>query len=97
MIRIAQKDFRIWLRRNGGKIVGDPTDINTCPLCRFLKSRGAKKVRMSFYARFVDGRSHNNTVWARKFQQRAIEVQRSLEVTGLRGREALTALNDVTQ
>jgi len=96
MIRLVQADFRRWLRRNDGKIVGDPTEVTSCPLCRYLKSHGAKKVRMTIAARYVDNNTHMNSAWARSFQHRAIALQRQLRVEGLRGREALEALIDVT-
>ena len=96
MIRLAKKDFRFWLNRNGGKIVGDPTNRTSCPFCRFLKASGAKKVNISISSRVVDGRSHQHSKWQRDFQHHAIRLQRELAVVGLRGCEALDALDEVT-
>lgn len=95
MIRLSKANFRRWLVENDGKIVGDPTETNTCPLCRFLKSYGAKKVNMNFSVRIVDGKSHQNIGWTRKFQRDAISLQHSFKVEGLRGREALRVLDSV--
>ena len=97
MIRLVKKDFRQWLRFNARTIVGDPTENSTCPLCRFLKSRGAKKVLMKFSARIVDGKLHDNSRWAVKFQKGAVELQRSLDVEGLRGREALQVIDSINE
>ena len=96
MIRLAKKDFRTWLNRNGGKIVGDPTNRTSCPFCRFLKASGAKKVVVLIANRVVDGQSHQHSKWQRAFQCRAIRMQKELNVFGLRGREALKAMDEVT-
>ena len=97
MIRLVQADFRRWLRRNGGKIVGDPNEPSDCPFCRFLKSQGAKKVWIDIPQRRVDGEIHTHSKWQRDFQHNAIRLKRELVVADLRGREALIALDEATQ
>ena len=96
MIRLTRVDFRRWLVRNRKVIVGLPDDLEDCPMCRYLKSRGAKKIWMTFGYRVVDGRSHNNGVkWQREFQRQAVRLERELDVIGLRGQEALDVLDSV--
>ncbi len=97
MIRLAKKDFRRWLAKNQRVIVGDPDNPGLCPMCRYLKSRGAKRVFIDIGYRRVDGQMHEHCKWQRDFQKEAMRVQRLLKVVGLRGREALAILDDVTQ
>lgn len=96
MIRLVQREFRIWLRQRQRFVVGDPNSPTNCPLCQFLKQKGAKTVRMGFSTRTVNGVPQGNSPWQRNFQKRAIRLQTALNVTGLRGGEALEALDDVT-
>lgn len=95
MIRIHQRDFRTWLQKNQGKIVGDASDVRGCPLCKFLKSKGAKHTNMQITCRTIDGERHDNSRWLREFQSNAMRLQKDLEVDGLRGHEALAALDPI--
>lgn len=93
MIRLTRKDFRRWLWRHRRVIVGRPAEARQCPICRYLKSCGAKFVRIGIVSRTVDGQRHHHSKWQRDFQYKAIALERKLDVTGLRGQEALDILD----
>lgn len=97
MIRLTKKGFRAWLVKNQRVIVGLPEEPDNCPICRYLKSEGAKKVLIQIGYRLIDGESHTHCKWQRRFQRKSMQLQRELDVVGLRGREALGILDEVTQ
>ena len=92
MIRLAKADFRRWLRRNRFRDVGEPSDMKDCPLCRYLKSRGAKQVLISVAWRQVDGKHHTHNSWQREFQNNAMTLAKAFHVPELQGIQALLAL-----
>lgn len=93
MIRLTKKDFRSWLEKNRSKIVGNAESPDNCPICRFMKSQGAKTVEVQISYRRIDGRNYAHSLWQRNFQRQAISQQRELRVSCLRGLEALEALD----
>lgn len=93
VIRLTKKGFRFWLFDNRRVIVGIADKPNACPFCCYLKSRGAKRVRIMIAHRTVDGLVHQHNEWQRAFQHAAIDMERELDVRGLRGREALAVLD----
>ena len=95
MIRLVKQDFRAWLLKNRKVLVGRPEDFKHCPFCNFLKSKGAKKVSIHISHRIVDGKAHVHSQWQKDFQINAIKQQRSLDVIGLRGSEALQVLDEL--
>lgn len=96
MIRLTKTGFRQWLVKNKKVIVGKPDKPMDCPFCRFLKSKGAKEVRVpDIRYRVVDGQIHEHNLWQRVFQIKAINMETELGVIGLRGREALQVLDEL--
>lgn len=93
MIRLTRKDFRRWLFRNRRVVVGIAENPRKCPFCRYLKWKGARFVNIQVSHRWVDGHRNQHTKWQREFQREAMRKERELDVTGLRGREALAILD----
>lgn len=96
MIKLYKRDFRAWLVEKQPVMVGLASDNRKCPICNFLRSRGAKKVEVQISYRRVDGHRHEHNKWQRDFQRQAMKLQRDLDVIGLRGRECLTILDELT-
>ncbi len=97
MIQLDKRAFRNWLTSHQGQIVGNPNSPHRCPIARFLQARGGKDIHVEICERRVDGKIHQHIGWQQDFQVRAQELQKELNVTGLRGREALRALQDVVE
>lgn len=95
MIRFYKRDFRAWLVEKQRVMVGLPSEIKKCPVCNFLRSRGAKTVEVQITHRRVDGQRHEHNKWQRDFQKKAMKLQRDLDVIGLRGRECLAILDEL--
>lgn len=96
MIRLTKTGFRQWLVMNRKVFVGQPNKMRSCPFCRYLKSRGLEKVSFpTVSCRIVGGKSILNNKWQRDFQRAAIDMERRLDVIGLRGREALQVLDEL--
>lgn len=95
MIPLSRKAFRKFLEINARKNVGDPSDTHSCPFCHFLKSKGAKRVRINILWRAVDGERYEHRGWQREFQRAAMNLREELDVEELRGREALSVLDSL--
>ena len=95
MIRLDKVGFRRWLSKNEGKIVGPIESRSSCPMCRYLKSEGAKKVLMSINYRYVDGKIYDHRGWQRTFQIKAMSFQNVNGFNALRGGEAIDILDSV--
>ena len=95
MIRLTRAGFRRWLKKNEGKIVGPAESFSQCPMCKYLKSRGAEKVWMDICSRRIDGKIHKNRGWQRRFQSQAMIFQNANGFTALRGAEAIDILDQV--
>ena len=95
MIRLTRAGFRRWLAKNRGKIVGFPESHHYCPMCKYLRSEGAKNVYLDIKWRRADGDTYTHSKWQRDFQRLAMRRQRELDGVGLRGREALQVLDEV--
>lgn len=96
MIRLTKTGFRQWLIKNRRVLVGRPSEIVNCPFCKYLKSKGAERVRIpDVRYRIMDGRKQANNKWQRDFQRQAMDMERRLDVIGLRGGEAIDILDSV--
>ena len=96
MIRLTKTGFRNWLVKNRRVLVGRPNEPSDCPFCQYLKSEGAKYVRVPRIGfRVVDGENHAHNKWQREFQKDAFLMERQLDVIGLRGQEALQVLDEL--
>jgi len=96
MIRLTKTGFRQWLVKNRKVIVGRSGDIRDCPFCKYLRSRGVKKVSFpTVSCRIVGGKVLPNNKWQKAFQRQAMDMERRLDVHGLRGLEALQVLDEL--
>lgn len=95
MIRLTRAGFRRWLKKNEGKIVGPAESYTRCPMCKYLKSKGAVRVKMDIRQRRVDGQVYYHRGWQRRFQTKAMYYQDAYGFESLRGSEAIDILDSV--